>query len=290
MQQATRMMWNGTVRALPLKQQLHAASVAGCTALSATPGDYNRWLGGGVSTRDMLAMADDAGVRTTHLDPFVRWIDRWRPELPGEDFPTDWLAFEADDFFRMAAALRVESFTAWGGFPVGTYDTAQLTDAFGALCRRADQEGLRCGLEFIPVFGIPDLRTAWDIVRGAAAVNGGIIFDFWHYMRGGRDDALLRSIPGGKIMAVQLCDATAEVPGGMSLAFDGLNNRRLPGDGDFPIDEIVSVLRESDGFHNVGLEVFSLQFDAMSAQAIGEVSRRSLDQMLHADNSASGHT
>jgi 4-hydroxyphenylpyruvate dioxygenase len=26
------------------------------------------------------------------------------------------IAFNDDDFFRMAAALEVESFTAWGGF------------------------------------------------------------------------------------------------------------------------------------------------------------------------------
>ena len=60
----------------------------------------------------MLAMADDAGVRITHLDRFVRWIDSWRPELPEDDFPIDWLEFEADNFFRIAATLWVESFTA----------------------------------------------------------------------------------------------------------------------------------------------------------------------------------
>ena len=174
----------------------------------------------------------------------------------------------------------MESFTAWAGFPAGHYELPQLIDAFGALCERAATEGLRCDLEFIPVFGIPDLKTGWAIVDGAGASNSGIVLDMWHYMRGGRDDALLASIPGDKITAVQLCDATAEVPKGMSLAEDGLNNRRSPGEGDFPIGEIVEVLRNSGGLNNVGLEIFSPRFDAMSAEAIGETCRRVLDETL----------
>jgi 4-hydroxyphenylpyruvate dioxygenase len=280
--ESRKIMWNGTVRALPLKEQLRAAAIAGCDALSVTPSDYTAWLGSAISTRDMLAMADDAGVRITHLDPFVRWVDDWVPHLPGESFPAEIVAFDADDFFRMAAALRVESFTAWGGFRPGRYETPQLIDAFGTLCRRAEREGLRCSLEFIPVFGIPDLKMAWDIVKGAAAPNSGIMFDFWHYMRGGRDDALLRKIPGEKITGVQLCDATLEVPEGMSLAFDGLNNRRAPGDAEFPIHEIVDVLKEIGALNLVGLEVFSEAFDRMSADEIGETSRETLDRTLAA--------
>jgi hypothetical protein len=168
MNQAQRIMWNGTVRALPLQEQLRAAAIAGCQSLSVTPSDYTRWLGTSISTNDMLAMTKDAGVRITHLDPFVRWVDQWMPDLPGEKFPTDSIAFDSDDFFRMAAALRVESFTAWGGFPAGRYQTPQLIDAFGALCQRAGHEGLRCDLEFIPVFGIRDLKTAWQMVSAAS--------------------------------------------------------------------------------------------------------------------------
>ncbi|WP_275466536.1 hypothetical protein [Streptomyces noursei] len=57
-----RVMWNGTVRSLSLADQLLAAQTAGCEALSITPSDYNRWLGTGISTREMRGMAADAGV------------------------------------------------------------------------------------------------------------------------------------------------------------------------------------------------------------------------------------
>lgn len=280
MSQMRKIMWNGTVRALPLKDQLRAAAIAGCGALAVTPSDYNNWLGTSISTRDMLKMADDAGVRITHLDPFVRWVDDWMPDLPGESLPIDAIAFEGDDFFRMAAALQVQSFTAWAGFPFGRYTTAQLIDAFSALCRRADREGLRCDLEFIPVFGIRDLKTAWHIVSHSAARNSGVMFDLWHYMRSGRDDALLGTIPGEKITGVQLCDATARLPDGVSLTFDGFNNRCLPGDGEFPIDEIVNVLRRIGALNNVGLEIFSPKFDKLPADLIGEATRGVLSRLL----------
>ena len=47
-----------TVRAPPLKEQLRAAAIAGCEALSVTPSDYNRWLGASISTQDMLARVE----------------------------------------------------------------------------------------------------------------------------------------------------------------------------------------------------------------------------------------
>ena len=275
-----RVMWNGTVRALSLKDQLCAAAISRCDELTITPSDYLKWLGSCIPTRDIKAMAADAGVRIMHLDPLVRWVDDWRPDIPRDQFPTDPIAFDADDFFRMAAALEATSFTAWAAFPAGRYGLPALVDAFGALCRRAASEGLRCDLEFIPVFGVPDLKTAWAIVDGAGATNSGLVLDLWHYMRGGRDDQLLASIPGDRITAVQLCDATAELPLGMPLVEDGLNNRRVPGEGDFPVDEVVEVLRTSGGLNNVGLEVFSPRFDAMSAEAIGTLSGDVLDRVL----------
>ena len=48
-------------------------------------------------------MASDVGVTITHLDPFVRWTEDWKPHLRGLQFPVDIVGFAEDDFFRMAA-------------------------------------------------------------------------------------------------------------------------------------------------------------------------------------------
>jgi sugar phosphate isomerase/epimerase len=283
----TRVMWNGTVRTLPFQQQVEAARIAGCSAIAVTPSDYNKWLGASISTSDLKNMAQDADIKITHLDPFVRWTEDWKPQLQGMSFPTEIVAFDEDDFFRMAAALEVSSFTAWSGFAAERYSLEQIEDAFGKLCTLAAREGLRCDLEFIPVFGVSNLRMAWDILQHVGAPNSGLVFDFWHYMRGGPDEALLRRIPGSRITAVQLCDATAAVPPGMSLAYDGLNNRLAPGEGDFPISRLLSTLREIGGLNNVGLEVFSPRFNQLSAQEIGEITRNTFARLLDVDSSNS---
>ena len=108
-------MWNGTVRALPLKEQLRAAAIARCEALSVMPSHYAAWLGSDLSSRDVEARADDARIGITHLDPFVHWGDQ--SHLPDEDCPMNAIAFAADDFFGTADALGLGSFTTWARFP-----------------------------------------------------------------------------------------------------------------------------------------------------------------------------
>lgn len=56
------------------------------------------------------------------------------------------------------------------------------------------------------------------LVDGARASNSGLIVDLWPYMRRGRTDDLLGSIPSSK-----LYDDTAVLPTGMSLMEDCLN-------------------------------------------------------------------
>lgn len=273
MHQHRRVMWNATVKTKPFQDQLRAAHIAGCSALSVTPSDYVRWLGSGASTNDLKSMASDYGIEISHLDPFVRWTTDWEPSAPGVDFPINDVAFDADDFFRMADALGTGTFTAWGGFPDGQYSTQQIVDAFGALCDRAARHGMQCGLEFIPLWEIGTLKQAWEVVSLAGARNGGIVLDMWHYFRGTPDNALLASIPGSKIFAVQLCDAPHHLPQGMTLAQEGLGHRLLPGSGDFPIGAVVDVLRKTGGLNNVGLEIFSDEIDAMNPKAIGTIAK-----------------
>ncbi len=283
-------MWNGTVRSLPLREQVRAASLAGCEALSITPAGVARWSAEGITTQAMRSIAADAGVRLFHLDPLIRWVEHWQPDLPAGAFPYEALSSTESEFFAMAEALGVESFTVWGAFPEGTLTFNQIVDAFGALCARAAARGLRCWLEFLPMYGITCLAQAWAIVAAAAAPNSGLVFDFWHYFRGRPDDDLLRSIPSGKIAAVQICDATASPPPGVPLGRDGQMSRRLPGEGDFRIADIMRILETSAALDVVGLEIFSTKFDAMTADQIGAACRQSLASVLRSPLAANSGT
>jgi sugar phosphate isomerase/epimerase len=64
-------------------------------------------------------------------------------------------------------------------------------------------------VEFLPWSRIADVATAWEVVRLADRANAGIAVDAWHWFRGTPDEAALRTVPGVKILAVQLGDAPA---------------------------------------------------------------------------------
>jgi hypothetical protein len=56
MHQEKRIIWNGTVQGLALTEQLHAAAITDCQALSVTPRDFGIFhsiapdIGGGITT------------------------------------------------------------------------------------------------------------------------------------------------------------------------------------------------------------------------------------------------
>lgn len=273
----TRMMWSGTVRALPFREQLRATRIAGCSALSISPFSYALWQAAGISTRDMLAMAADEGVRVTHLDPITRWHENWLPDdLDPQLCPLGLIGCDVDDFFRIADALQVGTISAMVTGERHRSDLDRMTEDFAALCDRAGRMGLRCDLEFVPMWALPDLESAWHVLRNADRANSGLTFDLWHYLRGNPDPDLLSSIPGSKITAVQLTDGLAQ-PFGNDLLVDCQMHRALPGKGALPIQPVLAQLGAIGALDNiVGFEIFSSALDGLDAQSLGEACKNSL--------------
>jgi sugar phosphate isomerase/epimerase len=261
------LLWQGTIRQLSLADQLRVARETGFGKISVTPFHLRKWMAEGLQPATMLAMARDAGVRLSHLDPLTRWAPKWFPTNVPADF-VPFLGTEEDYFYRMAEEFEVESMSAICTFPAGTVNAPQLTEAFAVACDKAAAIGIRCDLEFIPFWGLFDLNMAWHVVRDADRPNSGIVFDYWHFMRGNPDLDLLATIPGDRISAVQLADATLTFPEDRSPVDDCLNWRVPCGDGEFPVTEITAVLAGIGGLNNIGPEIFSAKFDQMSADAI----------------------
>jgi sugar phosphate isomerase/epimerase len=275
-------MWGGNVRALPLLERFRATVRAGFGGLSVTPLEYLGWLAAGLSTADILSMAKDHDVRIVSLDPLARWLPSWKPHrLDLSIVPLAFVSTSEDDFFRIADALQVDSCTAISAAPPGQVALEKMIERFAALCDRAASHGMRVDLEFIPLdLGIPDLATAWSIVSAADRTNGGLTFDFWHYMRSGADQALLKTIPGQKITAVQISDGLREVPASRSRYQDCFLDRLPPGEGEFPIESTLAALREIGALSRVGPEIFSSELDAMDADTIGDICGSSLRSAL----------
>jgi sugar phosphate isomerase/epimerase len=156
--------------------------------------------------------------------------------------------------FAMASALGARSLNVVDIFG-GTWSLDAAAGAFAALCRRAASHGLLVHLEFLPWSRIPDLATAWTIVRDADEPNGGITIDAWHYFRSGSDSGLLGTIPGERILGVQLNDAPLAAEPDLTHAT--LHERRLPGEGEFDLHSLIDTLRRIGSPAPFGVEVFS---------------------------------
>jgi sugar phosphate isomerase/epimerase len=140
-------------------------------------------------------------------------------------------------------------------------DKTNLDDmsvAFDALANDARNHGLRIGLEPMP---FSKFRTVLDGGRFVAAVensNGGLFIDSWHVMRGGTSLAELRAnIAPESIVAVELNDARDPAPAPEKLWDDTVDERQLPGEGDWDIPGFIHTIRDL-GYSGVwGVEILS---------------------------------
>ena len=266
------MMPFSNVAHLPLKKKAEATRLAGFPELSLMPAEVETFLADGLTYAQIKSMAADEGVKITRLDPLNTWPRIWRPDNM-DDAYIESVGTTPDRFFELAEGLGCAHASLNATFPLDSMSLDEITEHYAAICKRAREHGMNCDLEFIPLWGVPTLQMAWDIVKGAAAPNGGIVFDVWHYVRGGSKMGLLREIPGDQIHCVQLNDGPLELLPGVTIK-DNCYDRHFPGDGEFPNVELVRILAETGGLNGVGPEVFSPMLKTMSVE---EVARRSAD-------------
>lgn len=219
--------------------------------------------------------ARSAGIKPSQIrfaardnDVSISWVDAvsgWLPVRYPSRSPElkDFLDHDLDTAFEIADAVGASSLLAIGCFDHGHLDRRQQVDCFAALCERAASDGLRVGLEFIPMWGIPTLRAAFEILEEVDAANAGLVFDVWHFFRSDPDFDLLDAIPAHKIFAVQVADASWKVVGN-NLQADCLSHRRMPGEGELPLDSVLARLA-AKRVNDFGPEVFSDGLDTLSA-------------------------
>jgi len=256
-----------------------AAAVAGeFSAISLWGRDYRDARDEGLSDRDIALLLDDHGLSVAELDPAWWWLPgaaevHIPPELDSERI----FGFGEPELFAIAERLGARSLNAVDIFG-GRWTPAEATEAFAALCDRAADHGLLVQLEFLPWSRIPDLASAWPIVRDAGRPNGGLAIDAWHYFRSGSDTGALRSIPGARIVGIQLCDAPATAEPDPFRAT--LHERLLPGDGGLDLRALVGDLRAVGAEAPFGVEVFSDAVHARDPREAGRAAGESLRRLL----------
>jgi len=268
-------LWSGTVGfSTPVEERIDAALAAGCTSLSVSPLDVEAAERAGSSAAEIGRRARAAGLALI-MDPIMNWYEGQAPA--GSRFGR----FGAAETLSMCEALGVASISPIGqatsDAPIGA-----VAEAFGELCDRAAAFGARVHLEFVPFTAIADLATAWAIVSEADRPNGGLLFDTWHFFRGVADFALLESIPGDRILAIQVDDAAPEIVGTLR---EDTARRLLPGDGCFDLGRALGVLARRGALRVVGAEVISPEMMAMEP---AEAARLATSRVRAAVAAASG--
>ena len=270
---------SGTLeRGVPFAERLAAAQAGGFDGVSLWARDYQSAREEGHSDLDLNTMLDDYGLSVAEFDPAWWWLPgASEVHIPSEFDRDDIFRFKEAEFLAMAATLNARSVNAVDIFG-GTWTTEEAAESFAHLCGRAAEFGLLVHLEFLPWSRIPDLATAWKIVQMADERNGGVAIDSWHYFRGAPNEKLLRSIPGDRIMNIQLSDAPVQAESNLIEAT--LHDRLLPGAGDLGLVSLIADLRAIGANAPIGVEVFSDALRLLPAADGARLSGEAVRQLL----------
>jgi sugar phosphate isomerase/epimerase len=120
-------------------------------------------------------------------------------------------------------------------------DRGRALDRFGAFCELAQEQALTVGLEFTPLTrGCPSLDAARWFIEQAGQSHAGIGLDMLHLIRSGGSAADVARLEPRYVSYAQLCDGHGLHRS--SDYFDEPRNRELPGEGDFPLQDILRAL------------------------------------------------
>jgi sugar phosphate isomerase/epimerase len=154
--------------------------------------------------------------------------------------------------FGLAADVDVADFTAGldRGARLGATvasvrivddDPARSTERFAEFCELAMAHGIRASIEYSGFSAANTLDRAMRIVVAAGHPNGAITLDALHVVRTDTPMAALHALDPAVIGYAQLCDgklrATRE-----EYQREGANDRLLPGEGEFPLDDILAAV------------------------------------------------
>jgi 4-hydroxyphenylpyruvate dioxygenase len=219
-----------------IERRLYAATSAGFSAV-------------GLSCEELRQQGDEAlqelrlsMVPVAELSALTGWMDSSRTART--------LALvAAEGAFELAAQLGCSVVVAWPSQE--PFEALGAATRFADLCRAAEKQGARVGLEFLGQSQyVADLATAWEIVESADAPNGGLVIDTFHFHVGGSTLDMLEPIPGEKILLVQVSD-------GPNLPRRELreSHRLYPGTGEFALEPLLAALRAKgyEGYYSLEL-------------------------------------
>lgn len=248
-----------------LDEKLAAIAAAGFDGVEIFENDFLTFDGG---PRDVGRMIQDLGLACVAFQPF-----RDFEGMPGADRARAFA--RAERKFDVMEELGTRLMLVCSNVsPASLGGIDRAAEDFRELGERAARRGLTVGYEAL-AWGrhVSDHRDAWEVVRRADHPNVGLILDTYHTIARGVPVENIRSIPGDRIVLVQVADAPRI---DMDLLQLSRHLRCMPGQGDFPLLGFMQAL-EATGYDGMlSLEIFNDQFRAGSARQVATDGRRGL--------------
>jgi sugar phosphate isomerase/epimerase len=229
-----------------LRERAAAARAGGFDAISLTTRDYFGARADGLADADIRALLAGEGILVTDIEALAAWRPGVPPRRPEQS---------EESIFAVAEAVGASGVSVVEGAGAALA-VEPAAEAFAALCDRAAARGLRLHVEFWPGSGL-DLPTAAAIVHAADRPNGGLMVDTWHLARTRGAEALLRTIPGPRMTAIQISDSPpVDGPEPDYLAAT-LGQRLVPGEGSLDLVGFLHLLDDIGCRAPLGVEVCS---------------------------------
>ena len=218
----------------PFESRVRTAAETGFWGIGMQVDDYVRTRERGASNDEMLRLLESTGMAIDEIE----FLTGWSSDV--EAIRAHSVQVEAAIFAAVDALGARQLNVGCAEFPNEVAPVERMAERFAALCERASLHELTVALEFLPWSGIPDVATAWEVVRQSGAPNGGILLDTWHFFRGNPDFDALRAVPADRIVGVQVNDGPVQPAG--EIREETRHGRRLPGEGDFDLGRLVREL------------------------------------------------
>ena len=242
------------------EERVAAAKNAGFEGIGLRAETYVDALNEGLFDADILAILEKYGMKVTEVEYIVQWAEEHR-------------SYEQKYKEQMMCELFGVNQINCG--LMETYSVEYTAQKLRELCRRAGKYTI--GVEPMPYSGLPDVKTAWAVVKASGCDNAKLILDSWHWVRAGQsyDPQVLAEVPAGKIVSVQINDVQAHPYAKSILRDESMHDQMLPGTGFGDTVAFVKMLKEKGVEPAVmGVEVIS---DAILATGVEAAAKANYD-------------
>lgn len=232
---------------LPPLQAVDLVTKLGCRLISIwlnSPGPFNPYGYPPTSLRDDGPLRREMIAAMRDNDVSISLIDGFMVIRPGTDVES--LAGDLE----IAKELGVATINTVSFEP----DLGRTFDQLAKLVDMADALSIETVVEFAPKTALPDLASAVAVVRHIDRTNCRLLIDMMHLVRSGGRAADLVALDPDMIGYVHFCDAPLD-PCMSNYLQEASSERLIPGKGEFPLHEILSVLPRNVV---IGLEIPSV--------------------------------